>query len=110
TGTQVGVIGAHHTDRRNGTFMYGLAIREEFQRKGYATEAILLLMRYFFDELRYQKCNVDVYAWNESSIQLHEKLGFTKEGQIRRAIYTMGNYHDRLMYGMTIEEFRERYD
>jgi len=106
----IGVISAHHTDRRNGTFMYGIAIRPEFQRKGYATEAILLIMRYFFDELRYQKCHVDVHGWNAGSMRLHEKLGFTLEGQIRRAIYTQGQYYDRMIYGMTIEEFRERYD
>lgn len=106
----IGVISSHHCDRRNGTFMFGIAIRPEFQRKGYATEAVLLLMRYFFDELRYQKCHVDIHGWNTGSIRLFEKLGFIIEGQIRRAIYTRGKHYDRMIYGMTIEEFRERYD
>src|SRR5690606_37954458 len=39
----IGVISAHQTDPRNGTFQYGVAIREEFQRQGYASEAIILL-------------------------------------------------------------------
>lgn len=105
----IGVISAHHTDSRNGTFQFGVAIREEFQRKGYASEAIILLLRYFFDELRYQKCHVDVHGWNKGSMGLHEALGFTKEGQIRRANYAMGHYHDKHIYGITIEEFRERH-
>lgn len=105
----IGVISAHHTDPRNGTFQYGVAIREEFQRQGYASEAIILLLHYFFNELRYQKCHVDVHGWNESSMRLHEALGFTKEGQIRRANYTMGTYYDKHIYGITIEEFRARY-
>ncbi|GAB5493418.1 MAG: GNAT family protein [Phototrophicaceae bacterium] len=109
TQTVIGVISAHHTDSRNGTFQYGVAIREEFQRKGYASEAITLLMRYFFEELRYQKCTVDIHGWNEGSMRLHDTLGFTKEGQIRRANYAMGTYHDRYIYGITIEEFRERH-
>lgn len=109
TSQSIGVILSHHADRRNGTFMYGVAIGAEFQRKGYAKEAILLLMKYFFEELRYQKCTVNIYGWNEDSIAFHEKLGFIKEGQHRRMIYAKGQYWDELFYGMTIEEWRERY-
>lgn len=109
TSDVIGVISSHHTDRRNGTFVYGIAIRPEFQRKGYASEAILLLMKYFFEELRYQKCTINIHSWNESSAALHEKLGFVKEGQHRRMIYTRGQFFDMIYYGMTIEEWRERY-
>lgn len=105
----IGVISSHHTDPRNGTFKYGVAIRPEYQRKGYASEALILLMRYFFHELRYQKCESDVYEWNTSSMRLQEKLGFTQEGRIRRSIYTRGQYYDRYIYGITVEEFNERY-
>ena len=62
----------------------------------------------FFEERRYQKVNAEVYGFNESSIALHEKLGFTLEGRIRRMIYTDGKYFDALMYGMTSEEFAGR--
>jgi RimJ/RimL family protein N-acetyltransferase len=109
SGQLIGIINSHHCDPRIGEFMYGIAIRREHQRSGYASEAIMLLMRYFFDELRYQKCTVDVHGWNEASIQLHEKLGFIKEGQVRRSLFTQGKYFDRYIYGMTIEEFQERY-
>ncbi len=47
----------------------------------------------------------NVYAFNERSIRLHEKMGFQKEGQIRRAVYTNGQYYDEILYGMTKEEF-----
>ena len=46
-GEQVGAIGTHHCERRAGTFSYGVAIRAEHMRKGYASEAILLVLRYF---------------------------------------------------------------
>ncbi|MGB7340013.1 MAG: GNAT family protein [Phototrophicaceae bacterium] len=105
----IGVISSHHTDTRNGIFKYGVAIHADYQRQGYASEAIILLMRYFFHELRYQKCESEVHGWNTNSIRLQETLGFTKEGQIRRSIYSRGQYHDRYLYGITIEEFNERY-
>jgi RimJ/RimL family protein N-acetyltransferase len=110
SGQLIGSISSHHCDPRVGEFMYGIAVRREHQRKGYASEAIILLLRYFFDELRYQKCTVDVHGWNEASVKLHEKLGFVREGQVRRSLFTEGKHYDRYIYGMTIEEFRERYD
>jgi RimJ/RimL family protein N-acetyltransferase len=105
----IGSISSSRADSRNGTFRYGIAIHPEFQCKGYATEAILLLLKFFFEELRYQKCTVIINDWNDGSVALHEKLGFVKEGQLRRMIYRQGQYWDMLYYGMTIEEWRERF-
>ncbi len=108
-GEIVGYINAHTTDRRVGSFRYGVGVRAEQRGHGYAAEAILLFVRYFFEELRYQKVTATVYANNPASIHLHEKLGFQLEGRVRRVIYTQGQYFDELYYGMTCEEFAERY-
>ena len=43
-GEFVGSITSHHCDRRTGTFEYGVAIKSEHQRKGYAAEAIKLAL------------------------------------------------------------------
>src|SRR5512136_37885 len=86
-GEFVGSINTLGCDARNGTFKYGLAIRREHQRQGYASEAIRLVLRYFFQELRYQKCNVGIYDFNVASIKLHEKLGFQHEGRERRVYF-----------------------
>jgi RimJ/RimL family protein N-acetyltransferase len=104
-GEVVGGIHVQKCDPRNGTFMYGLAIFPPQQQKGYASEAVRLALRYVFEERRYQKCTVEVYAFNPRSIRLHERLGFTLEARLRRMIYTGGEYHDVLVYGMTREEF-----
>ena len=108
-GEFVGTINTHDCDARYGTFKYGLAVRREFQRQGYASEAIRLVLRYFYEELRYQKVTVEVYDFNEASIKLHEKLGYQHEGRIRRMIFTHGEYHDSLTMGMTVEEWREKH-
>jgi RimJ/RimL family protein N-acetyltransferase len=104
-GEVAGSVNTNRCDRRQGTFSYGIAIRREHQRKGYASEAIRLLLRYFFAELRYQKVIASVYSFNEPSIRLHESLGFQLEGRLRRMIYTDGQFHDELIYGLTAEEF-----
>lgn len=107
TGELVGSIDTHHCDIRQGTFEYGLSVREPFRGKGYAAEAILMVLRYYFLELRFQKANPGVFDFNSSSIRLHEKLGFVLEGRRRRQSYSHGQFHDMLLYGMTVEEFRE---
>jgi RimJ/RimL family protein N-acetyltransferase len=107
-GEFVGTINSHDCEPRNGTFSYGLAIRREYQRQGYASEAIRLVLNYFFNELRYQKCTVGVYDFNQASIKLHEKLGFQHEGRTRRVYFTRGEYHDSLFLGITCEEWREK--
>jgi RimJ/RimL family protein N-acetyltransferase len=104
----VGTLNTNNCDRRQGTFSYGIAIGAEYWRHGYASEAITLVLRYYFRELGYQKVTVHIYDFNEPSIRLHERLGFQHEGQLRRMIYTDGTYHDDLLYGLTAEEFAER--
>ena len=104
-GELVGTISTHHCDPRCGTFMYGVAVRSDYRRQGYAREAVGLVLRYYFQERRYQKVNVEVFSFNEPSMRLHERLGFTLEGRLRRMIYTRGQFFDLLNYGLTREEF-----
>ena len=104
----VGAINTHHCEPRNGTFMYGVNIANEHRDRGYASAAIQLVLRYYFHELRYQKVTVSVHADNPPSIALHEKLGFVREGTLRRMLYTGGGYVDVHWYGMTREDWEEK--
>jgi RimJ/RimL family protein N-acetyltransferase len=105
-GEVVGTINTHTCKPRMGTFRHGIAIVREHRRQGYATEAIGLVLAYYFRELRYQKVNVEVYAFNEPSLRLHLGLGFREEGRLRRMIRTAGAYHDEIILGMTADEFQ----
>ncbi|WJH35412.1 GNAT family N-acetyltransferase [Paenibacillus sp. CC-CFT747] len=106
-GTLVGSITANHCDRRNGTFKYGVAVFRSHWRRGYASEAIRILLHYYFQELRYRKANAHVYAFNEGSRALQEHLGFIQEGILRDMIFTQGRHYDEYVYGLTKDEFEE---
>jgi RimJ/RimL family protein N-acetyltransferase len=101
----VGTISTHHCDHRRGVFRYGLSVAREHRRRGYATGAVLLVLKYYFGELRYQKCLVGVHSNNPASVALHEKLGFVREGTLRRMVYTGGRFHDLHHYGILKEEW-----
>lgn len=47
--------------------------------------------------------------WQGKLIRLQDSLGFQLEGRLRRMVYTDGGFHDEMVYGLTIEEFREKY-
>jgi len=106
-GVIVGWITLHSRDPTNGTFGFGVAVYREYRRNGYAVDAVRIILKYGFWEQRYQKCNSECISINDASIRMHEKLGFIKEGQIRRNMFHKGTYCDDVLFGMTREEFDE---
>jgi RimJ/RimL family protein N-acetyltransferase len=107
--TLVGSIIVMDADPRAGRFSYGIGIGREHQRKGYAREAILIVLRYMFDERRFHKCGAEAYDYNAASIALHLSLGFREEGRRREHEFLEGAYRDLVLFGMTAGEFRARY-
>lgn len=108
-GTLVGSISTDSCNSRHGTFKYGVSIFREHWRNGYASDAVRILLRYYFEELRYLKVNAHVYAFNESSIALQEHLGFVQEGRIRDMVFTKGQHYDEYVFGLTKNEFEKFY-
>ena len=108
-GTVVGGLSVNVRNARARVFDYGIGIGPEHWRKGYGTEALELLFRFYFHELAYQKVETGVYAFNEASLRFHETFGFVEEGRRRRSIYTRGQHHDVVLFGMTVDEFTARH-
>jgi len=104
-GANVGGISLHSRHQKNGTFSFGTFIDRAHRGKGYAEDALRILLRYGFWEQRYQKCNSACVHTNEASIRLHKKLGFVEEGRRRRQNFFNGQYYDDILFGLTREEF-----
>ncbi len=104
-GLSVGGISLHSRDEKNGLFSFGIVISREHRRKGYAEDAVRILLMYGFWERRYQKCNSACVHTNDGSIALHKKLGFVEEGRRRSGLFLNGKYYDDILFGMTREEF-----
>ena len=104
----VGSVNTHDTDQRHGNFSYGVAIFREHWRRGYATEAVKLLLRYYFCELGYYRVTAKVYEFNAASIAFHRHMGFKEEGRIRQSLFTSGKRFDELLFGMLGSEFMEK--
>jgi RimJ/RimL family protein N-acetyltransferase len=85
-GETVGDIGTSECDFRFGTFTFGYEIIEQYRRNGFASEAILLMLRYYFYAFRFNKAWTSVYDFNIPSNSLLAKIGFHKEG-IQKEMY-----------------------
>ncbi|MFE2097972.1 GNAT family N-acetyltransferase [Streptomyces sp. NPDC059468] len=107
TGEIVGTVGSHLADPRAGWFEYGVTIGADHWRKGYAVEAVVLLLRFMFAERRYHRCQARIFAHNEASLSLHRRLGFTEEGRLRDHVFFAGRHHDLVMMGMLADEFAQ---
>ncbi|UQI45551.1 GNAT family N-acetyltransferase [Streptomyces sp. HU2014] len=105
TGEAVGAVGSHHADPRAGWFEYGVTIGADHRQKGYAAEAVVLLLRFMFAERRFHKCGARILAHNAASLALHRRLGFAEEGRLRDHVFLAGEHHDLVLMGMLADEF-----
>ena len=108
-GEVAGMTSTHEIDHRAGRFSYGIALGKEFHRRGYASEAVRLVLTFMFGERRFHKCESSVIAFNEASLALHRSLGFIEEGRLRDHDFIAGRYHDVVLFGMTAAEFAARH-
>ena len=74
-----------------------LIAADENRRKGYASEALKLLINYSFDVLLLKQLYCTIPADNESSIKLFESLGFVTCGRKRQWLRTKTGWIDEIL-------------
>lgn len=62
--------------------------------KGYAREALNLLVSYAFDALNLHRIYLKCAAENEPALRLYESLGFEREGILKDDLFIDGRYMD----------------
>lgn len=110
TDEYVGHIHFNYINERHGTFSIGMIIHRSHRRKGYGKAAMKMLMQYAFHERRLHKFTGFCLDCNVGSSKMMESLGCTLEGRVREEVYLHGAYHDRLLYGLTADEFQSLAD
>ncbi|MFG2195947.1 GNAT family N-acetyltransferase [Streptomyces sp. NPDC048639] len=102
--TFAGALTVGESDPRAGRFKMGIEIVRSQRGQGFAAEATTMILTYMFAEQRYNKCEVEVYAFNDASLALYHKLGFVEEGRLRQHEFFAGRYHDCVLLGITAAE------
>lgn len=76
----IGTIELFDFDALNGRVGIGILIDELAQGKGYAQDALKVLVDYCFEILLLKQVFCNISAGNEKSIHLFKKIGFTESG------------------------------
>lgn len=80
---------------------------KEYWGKGIATESISLVVKYAFNNLNIRKLCSGCYSDNIASAKAFEKVGFKREGLLRKHWYFKGKYTDEILMGLLSEEYKE---
>ncbi len=103
-GTKIGWT-AKYLEGQRTTIGYGVAPSE--RSKGYATEAATIIVDYLFLTKDIVRIQADTSTENLASQKVLEKVGFQKEGIIRKHYFSSGKWRDSYLYSILREEWKE---
>ena len=83
-------------------------IGEEFQCRGYATEATKAVIAYGFEKINLHKVQICTKTINAKSKRVIEKCGFVYEGTLRDYFCMDGKYVGRLYFSILRDEYMNR--
>jgi putative acetyltransferase len=72
----------------------GLMVGDEFQGRGLGTALLRHALEFADNWLNLSRIELEVDADNDRAIHIYEKLGFVKEGRMRKLIFRAGAYVD----------------
>ncbi len=103
-GQLIGNMGLHQIDWVSRFATTGAMIgEEEFQNKGYGTDAKMTLLNYAFNHLGLRKIMSQVLDFNGRSLHYSQKCGYSEEARLRDMYFRNGEYHDEVILSVTRE-------
>jgi RimJ/RimL family protein N-acetyltransferase len=106
SGKVVGLINLDGVNWSNRYTEIGIAIASPADRgKGFAGEALRLLIDYCFKEMGLHRVFARIIEGNRPSVHLFNKLGFTQEGTLREQVFRHGGWRDMYVYGILAAEW-----
>lgn len=103
-GTKIGVVGAFPV---GDLLEIGFSLILSERGKGYCTEAAAILIDYLFLSRSLVRIQATTDLRNIASQRVLEKVGFKKEGVIRKSMFIHGEWRDLLLYSILKEEWKE---
>jgi len=86
----------------------GYHIGSTYARRGLMTEALQLMLRYAFHELKLHRIEANIQPENVSSLALVKHAGFVREGFSRRYLKICGRWRDHERWAILREDWEAR--
>src|SRR5947207_7095717 len=105
-GTAIGMLGFDRLYRDIGScrLFIGIGVKE-YWGQGYGTDAMRVVLRYFFREIFLRKVQLSCYDFNTRAIASYRKCGFEVEGVRRNIAYVKGEWCDSIEMAITADQF-----
>jgi len=88
----------------------GYWIDEARAGQGFVPEAVVVVLRFAFEELSLHRVQISIIPRNSPSRRVVDKLNLRDEGVARRYLEINGVWEDHIRYAMTAEEWTDRRD
>jgi ribosomal-protein-serine acetyltransferase len=105
-GRIVGVLGLNRIDSVNRTAAIGYWLDKAATGRGVATRAVRRLVSLAFEFFPVDKLEIHCAPPNTASCAIPQRLGFTREGQLRRSLRAHEFTDDRVVWGLLREEWQ----
>jgi len=86
----------------------GYFIGARFANHGYMTEALELLLKYAFGQLKLHRLEANIQPGNAASIALVKRAGFKKEGYSRAYLKISGRWRDHERWAILAEDWNTK--
>ena len=105
----IGGTNLYGVDKFDGTAGSASWINRKYQRFGYMLEAKIKINEFAFNKLNLRKLKSEAITLNDSSNKLLKKLGYKKEGFLRKEIKSKANkkIYDENLYGLLREDWKK---
>jgi ribosomal-protein-alanine N-acetyltransferase len=107
-GSKIGFIGHFYVLHVAGKQLeIGYSLVPSERGKGYGTEATQLIVDYLFLSKDTKRIQAQTDPRNVASHKVLEKVGFKKEGTLRKSFFMRGEWVDSYIYSILREEWKE---
>jgi ribosomal-protein-alanine N-acetyltransferase len=86
----------------------GYYVGAQYCGRGHMTEAIQLMLRYSFEQLKLHRLEANIQPGNVASIALVKRAGFVREGYSRRYLKICGQWRDHERWAIIAEDWQAR--
>ncbi len=107
--TLIGSMSLMNVVRKDRQAEVGIAIGDKrYWNQGYGHDAMVLMLRYAFNQLGFQRIYLRVFETNPRAIHSYEKAGFVHEGRMRQAYFQDGKFIDVLLMSALFGEWQDQ--
>jgi RimJ/RimL family protein N-acetyltransferase len=107
-GRFVGACGVNQIDKANARANLGYWMRTGATRRGYATQATLIVARWAFAALELERIEIVAAVGNEASQRVAAKAGATREGIARRRLRVRDRSLDAVVFSLLRDDLAAR--